>query len=405
MIIMNFVTALKSNPLTTLNFATFLQYQRFVMPISFLFYLQNGLNFSDFILCQSLYSATCLIGKFVTGCIGDIFSKKYIIITAYFLFMLRVILWINFSGFWIVLTGEILYGLFKALYRGNVDSYIYEYLKTCNKEEKMISKYGRLSFYNSLGSAISCFIGVILYKYYGFKTILILELITQIIAVSCLFLLPNIKIQTNEQHQPIRYINSILSTAKNIFKNNNINYFIYYSAALTGLTGVFVWNFQPLLKFAAAPIIFYGIINFINQILRAAGGIYAEKFTKKFKSNTLIIIEYVAVIFSFALLILGYHIKNYIFIITALFLICLAILLFVIFNVFTVSQLHSFVSDDNRAASASVNSFVEDFTTFISLLSFRFVYDHLGITNSLIMFTIIAATILLPIFYKKTIKY
>ena len=181
------------SPLKVLNFATFLQYQRFVMPISFLFYLYNGLNFSDFILFQSIFNITCLIAKIPMGVIGDMFSKKYILIFSYFLFLLRVILWISFSGFWIILCGEILYGLFKALYRGNVDSYIYEWLKTQNIEKNILPDYGRLSFYTSLGSAISSLLGAGLYKFFGFKILLYLELVMQIIAISALFLLPNIK--------------------------------------------------------------------------------------------------------------------------------------------------------------------------------------------------------------------
>lgn len=154
----------KDIPLKILNYSSFLQYQRFVMPISFLFYLENGLTFSDFILFQSIFNITCLCAKIPMGFLGDIFSKKYILIFSYFLFLLRVILWINFSGFWIILVGEILYGLFKAFYKGNVDSYIYEWLSKCNKEQHMLPDYGKLSFYTSMGSAISCFVGVILFK-------------------------------------------------------------------------------------------------------------------------------------------------------------------------------------------------------------------------------------------------
>lgn len=388
------------NPLPILNFATFLQYQRFVMPISFLFYLYNGLNFSDFILCQSIYCVTCLLGKFFMGFWGDIVPKKYLIIAAYLLFMARVILWINFGGFWIVLSGEILYGLFKALYRGNVDSYIYEYLKQNNSDEKMTGKYGKLSFYTSCGSAISCIIGVILYKYFGFKTILYIELITQIIAVLSLLFLPDTKKLQSVQSMTQNYLKDISDGIKSVFSNIKINYYVYYSAILTGLTSVFIWNFQPLLKLSSAPVILYGVINFINQIFRALGGLSAEKFAGKFRDK-LTSIEYLAVILSFILLIAGYKVKNYLFIFCALIIICLAILLFVIFSVFNVANLHKNTSDESRATSASVNIFAEDFMSFILLLSFKFVYDKFGIFNTLAIFMFFAIITLLPFFEKK----
>lgn len=390
----------KINPLAILDFATFLQYQRFVMPISFLFYLYNGLTFSDFILCQSIYSATCLLGKFTMGYIGDIFSKKYILIVSYLLFMARVVLWINFSGFWIVLIGEILYGLFKSLYRGNVDSYIYEYLQQKNKSHIMINKYGKLSFYSSMGSALSCVVGAILYKYFGFKFILYIELITQIIAVTSLLFLPNTQKTNTDIVRSSQYVKNIFKGIKSVFINNKINYYVFYSALLSGLTSVFVWNFQPLLKLSSAPVILYGIISFINQIFRAIGGLSAKVFAQK-HTNKLITTEYISVLVSFILLIAGYHIKNYILIFISLIIICGAILLFVIFNVFNISNLHKYTFDQNRATSASVSIFAEDFASFFLLLNFKFLYDKIGITNTLIVYMLFASIILLPIFRKK----
>ena len=388
------------NPLPILNFATFLQYQRFVMPISFLFYLYNGLNFSDFILCQSIYSATCFLGRFIMGFIGDIFSKKYILIVSYLLFMLRVVLWINFSGFWIVLLGEILYGLFKSLYRGNIDSYIYEYLQQNNIGNQMINKYGNLSFFTSLGSAVSCFVGVVLYKYFDFKYILYVELITQLIAVFCLLFLPNTKKIKQTVIAPAKYIQDILSNMKIVFTNKKIQYSVYYSALLSGLTSVFVWNFQPLLKLSSAPILLYGIINFLNQIFRGLGGLSAKTFIKKHKDK-IVLIEYLAVIISFVLLILCYCIKNYVFIFISLLVICFAILLFVIFNVFNISNLHSNMGNEHRAALASVNIFADDFASFFLLINFKFLYDKLGIENTLAVYFVLAIIILFPIYSKK----
>ena len=63
-------------PLKVLYWASFLQYQRFIMPISFLYYLANGLNFQDFILFQAIFNIACLIAKIPMGYFGDLFSKK-----------------------------------------------------------------------------------------------------------------------------------------------------------------------------------------------------------------------------------------------------------------------------------------------------------------------------------------
>ena len=381
--------------LGALNFASFLQYQRFVMPISFLFYLHNGLNFSDFILFQSIFNITCLAVKIPMGFIGDLFSKKYILIFSYFLFMLRVVLWLTFSGFWVILAGEILYGLFKALYRGNVDSYIYEYLKEKNTQSNMLPKYGRLSFWTSLGSAVSCIIGVVLYKFYGFKLLLQIELILQIIAISVMLFIPNIKTKEEEKIKG-NYLKSLFTSIKELIKDVKVNYYVYYSAVLTGLTSVFVWNFQPLLKTCSAPVITYGIVNFINQVLRGMAGLNAKFFSDKFSGFSLIKIEYSATIISFLILLYALSIKNYIIASVIIIIICIAIYLYVIFNIYTVCKIHENTQDYKRATTSSTNTFFSDFAAFLFLLIFKGLYDNIGLNKTLILFTVVFAIILFP---------
>lgn len=383
----------KDLPLKILNYSSFLQYQRFVMPISFLFYLHNGLTFSDFILFQSIFNITCLCAKIPMGFLGDIFSKKYILIFSYFLFLLRVLLWICFSGFWVILAGEILYGLFKAFYRGNVDSYIYEWLEKSKNEKKMLPDYGKLSFYTSMGSAVSCFAGVILFKYFDFKILLYIELVMQIFAISALFFLPNIKAQKTARCNCLKVIwESICS----IIKNTKINYYTYYSAILTGLTSVFVWNFQPLLKLSAAPVFFYGIINFVNQFLRGMGGLFAKQVVEYTQKYKLIKIEYLSVIVSFLLLLWAHHHKNYILVTACLLVICFAIFMFVVFNIFTVSKIHENTQNENRATTSSTNTFFGDFSSFLLLLVFKFLYDGFGFINAMLIFLGLFIILLFP---------
>ncbi len=378
-----------------LNFSSFLQYQRFIMPISFLFYLSNGLTLSDFILFQSIFNITCLLAKIPMGFLGDIFSKKYLIITSYIMFTLRVLLWIFFSGFWTILTGEILYGLFKALFRGNVDSYIYELLRNNNVENKMLSKYGKLSLYTSMGSAISCIAGAIMYKYLGFKSILIVELIFQIIAVGLLCFIPNLKSEPVSKRSLKSDLTIIKESILRILKNKNINYFAYYSALLTGLTGVFVWNFQPLLKASAAPVILFGIVSFVNQSFRGLGGWFAHKFVSAI-GKYLISIEYIFTVTSFLLLIIANYYKNYILSTAVIILISFSICLFVVFNVFTVSKIHENTPSSSRASTSSVNTFLGDFAAFAFLLMFKFVYDYMGIIPTQILFLILSIILLFP---------
>ncbi len=381
--------------LNILNFSSFLQYQRFIMPISFLFYISNGLTFSDFVFFQSIFNITCLISKIPMGFLGDIFPKKHLIIISYLMFTLRVLLWIFFSGFWVILAGEILYGLFKALFRGNVDSYIYELLKKNNIEAKMMSGYGKLSLYTSIGSALSCIAGAILYKYTGFKTILILELVFQIVAVILLCFIPNIPAANKPGRTFTQHLNDLRQSILSTITNEKINYLVYYSAFLTGMTTVFVWNFQPLLKYSHAPVILFGVVSFVNQLLRGIGGACANFFVKLFKTS-ITKIEYMFVILAFLMILSAYKVNNYIFSALAIFIVSAAIMLFVVFNIYTVSKIHANTPDASRASTSSTSTFWGDFSAFIMLISFKFLYDGVGLKYTLLIFFLLAMILLFP---------
>ena len=165
---------------------------------------------------------------------------------------------------------------------------------------------------------------------------------------------------------------------------------------LSGLTNVFVWNFQPLLKLANAPVFLYGVINFINQVLRGVGGIKAKSVIGMFTKAKLFYIVYSVALLPFGLLLVGHFCRNYIFVFSLLTVICLAILLFVVFGIFNISKIHEYSQDSSRASSASVNTFVEDFASFLLLLGFKFLYDWFGFVNAILIFAICVAFILFP---------
>ena len=136
--------------LKPLYLTVLLQQQRYIIAISFLFYLHNGLSLSTFLLFQSIFYFTGLLAEIPAGYIGDIFSRKKILIFSYMLFVIRIILWIVMPNYYTILFGEILYALSKAFYRGVSDGYIYDYLKGYHITDLMLSKYGKFNFFMSL---------------------------------------------------------------------------------------------------------------------------------------------------------------------------------------------------------------------------------------------------------------
>lgn len=376
------------NPLKLLNFTTLLQQQKYIVPISYLFYISNGLTLSDFLLFQSIYYFTGLIAEIPAGYIGDIFPRKNILILSYVLFICRILMWIIIPNYHTILLGEILFGLSKAFFRGVSDGYIYDYLKTYNATELMLNKYGKFNFFVSAGTAISCLIGAWLYKYLGFRILLGIELICNSTALFILFFLPNIP-QNKKAVSFIQHFSKIFDIIKSSAKNTKINFHMIYSGILSGITSVFVWNFQPLMKSYALPASLFGVIYFINHILRAIGSMYADKFMKIFSLSKTGWLVWILYIFCFIIMIKATELKYIPICIVTLVFVCIAIGIQMIFNVGNLSRIHSLISSNSRATISSVNSMLSSLFSGLFLMMFRHLANNGTIASALIIFVCI----------------
>ena len=365
-----------------------LQQQRYIIAISFLFYLHNGLSLSTFLLFQSIFYFTGLLAEIPAGYIGDIFSRKKILIFSYMLFVIRIILWIVMPNYYTILFGEILYALSKAFYRGVSDGYIYDYLKGYHITDLMLSKYGKFNFFMSTGSAISSLIGAALYKYVGFTILLYLELFWNIAAICILLFLPNIK-QKRKCYSLKNHLKRIFNIINTTISNNKLNIYIVYSAILFGVTSIFVWTFQPIMKHFFIPVYIFGVIYFINHMLRALFSLEADRILNIIKLPNLGFIVWILYTVCFFILSHVLLSGNKYFCVAALIFVCIAIGVQMSYNVGNLSRVHSIVRSDTRATVSSVNSMLSSFFSGLFLFVFKFLADHNSLALTLIIFMVL----------------
>ena len=376
------------NPLRTLNLAVFLQQQRYIVAITLLFYLENGLTFSDFLLFQSVFYFTNLIAEVPAGYIGDIFNRKYVLIFSYLLFVVRIILWIVIPNYCTILLGEILYGLSKAFYRGVSDGYIYDYLREYKTTNWMLSKYGKFNFFMSLGSAVSCLIGAVLYQHFGFIVLLSIELLCNSTAIVLISKLPKL----NQIHPKIRFtehLQNIYKITKQVTANSKLNIYMLYAGILTGFTSIFVWNFQPIMKQFEMPAILFGFVYFINHILRAAGSICSPNVINKFtihKTGFAVWITYLLCLICMLNII---KFQSVYLCLAGLLFICVAIGFQMTFNIGNLARIHKLVSSKSRATVSSFNSMLASFFSGLFLYAFKSVTTYFNSYTALVCFTFV----------------
>lgn len=305
----------KKNDLRILDFSVFFQTQLFLLPVLFLFYQHCGLSVGDFFLFQGIFSLAGLLFEVPAGYLGDLFPKKNILILSYSFFVVRLILWLFFAqyGYWIIFMGEILYAAQKATFSGASDSYVYEYLKYNNISQKMLKKYGKMNFFMSIGTSISSLLGAWLYNFvsqwslvhyqhdYGFIVLIVLELILNLTAIYLLSLLPNLPAPCSRKRSLGEGYNHFFKILIWTIRNRRIRYHMFYSGLLAATTVVFIWGFQPIMKYMMFPVALYGVVYFINHILRAGVSLYLNKIMKYIPLSHLVWVVFFMFVASFSL--------------------------------------------------------------------------------------------------------
>ena len=379
---------LELNPLRLLNIATFCRSQ-LLIPVLFLFYKENGLNTADFFFFKGIILIITLVAEVPCGYIGDIFSKKNVLILSFLLSLFGTLLWILCGGYWSILIGEISFCLSKSFFNGVSDSYIYEYLKLNNESQKMLSKYGKLNFFQSLGTSLTSIFGAIFYSSFGAKILLFADFVLISYAIFLLFLLPQLPVYRKRIKGLRRKYVDIYRIVKKALRDKTINGYIWFSGILISITYIMVFCFQPIMKISNISVGIFGIIYFINHFTRAISSIELSKVLKKITLKELGYISYFSFVLSFILMILSYYFKNPIFTFINLFLICIAIAIQLMFTLGTTSFIHTKVLKRSRSTISSVNYMIAKGLSGIILISFKYFLNFTSLDVPIIIYGIL----------------
>lgn len=434
-------------PLSMYNIAAFLRSQLFLLPVLLFFYQENGLSVQDFYLIQGLIVFFAFLFEIPAGYLGDIFPRKYILVTAYALFLGRLFLWIFFRGYSVILIGEFLYACSKACFDSVSSSFIYDILKKNNEETKMVKAYSNFNAAMYIGTGIAALLGAGLYEKLGSHVLLIAEFVIYSTAIILLCLLPN-------AHQPTAVVVGLKERLKKfyvavryILKSRKYCYLVLFSGFMVGVSHFFFWSFQPLMKssginpsvsltdladsigwdarvFGEATwnylislnwldyIKVMGVVIFINNVIRSSFSYFANSIAKKvslFKlGNASFIMEIIGCALSFVLMKMG-HISPLNCLLFIIFL-CVCIGLQLMFTISHISRLHRLINPKIRSLSSSVNMMTGRLMTSFMLMSPKFLLKHEGDVEKIGVIDIfwIYAIVFIPIglyFIYKIYKY
>ncbi|MBX2877642.1 MAG: MFS transporter [Saprospiraceae bacterium] len=133
----------------------FLKNLRFYDAFLLLFFIDNGLNFSQIGLIYAARELTTNLLEVPSGILADVYGRKRSLLLAFLVYMLAFLTFYLSADFFPLLLAMIFVGVGDAFRSGTHKGMIMDYLRLNGWEAQKINYYGHTRSWSQLGSAVS----------------------------------------------------------------------------------------------------------------------------------------------------------------------------------------------------------------------------------------------------------
>ncbi len=245
----------------------------FAIPIYVLFLQENGLSMTQIMILQSVYSATIMLAVVPSGILADYIGRKKVLVFNSVLFMTAWFVYASsysFTGFFI---SEVIMALASAMWMASGTAFFYDSLRELGKEGEFKKLFGNVVSINSVFWGIAALIG----GYAATKSLRIPFWMTAI-ALFFAMLISFSFIETKKyKHADKKYFAHLMEASKFALNHPKIRLLIIYSSINYAIVFTAYILYQPYLKTIGIPLVYFGGIFFVMNILGAFGSKIAHK--------------------------------------------------------------------------------------------------------------------------------
>jgi MFS family permease len=267
-------------------------------PVLTLFLLGRGLNFTQIMALQSIAAITITIMEVPTGAVGDLLGRKYsVMLGSLCMFVSTIFYAFGHNFFWFALA-EITFSIGMCFKSGSDTALLYDTLKKLDRE----SDFKKIQGKGHALSLIAQIPGSILAGY-AFEINEALPMIISggfmLIALFIEFFFEEIEVYEFEEKPS--YFGQIASSVKYTVNHGKVKALIVYSMFFCIFYRAGFWFFQPYLKAIEIPVVHFGYIFALFNLVAALTSKYSGEIISKTKGKTLLLVVSLILV-SFALL-------------------------------------------------------------------------------------------------------
>lgn len=291
--------ALNYSNLVKIKWHAFFAGFRIFLPLLFIFYQQNGLNFTKISFLTTAFFIGMLIFEVPSGVFADHFGRKKAIALASLLYAISCLFFGFGTTFVVFLFASFLFGIGEAFISGSDEAIIYDSLKEVKKEKEFSNYYGKKWAYFQYGFVIAAltasFIPNLNIRLSFFGTALFAS-ISFFIALSIVE--PRLHLRQKQKH----YFEHLKKAIKFVYKHKVIKWLIIYIITITLTIEIFFTYIQFFLKDTGISLQYFGFIYAFFILISGIASSFAHKIEKPLgEKRTLIVIASLLFISIFSL--------------------------------------------------------------------------------------------------------
>jgi MFS family permease len=251
----------------------------FFVPVIVLFWQENGLNLTEIMILQSLYSLTVVLMEVPTGYFADSFGRKKSLTFSGIFLTLGIFVYTLGYSFYQFLIAEILWAIGTSLTSGADSALVYDTLKDLKRENTYKKIWGKATFWYlisaSVGSVIGGFIGSVNFRW-TFYAMIPFMIILIPLATS---------LKEPKRHKAVfkkGYGSELLRIMKfALVENKKIRWLTAYSAIIVGFSYAAFFLYQPYFKLSGLDIFYFGFVFGAFNVFAAIISRYSHEIEGK----------------------------------------------------------------------------------------------------------------------------
>ncbi|MFX0114820.1 MAG: MFS transporter [Candidatus Hodarchaeota archaeon] len=256
----------------------FIRGLRFLVPIWTLYLNDLGYDIFTITVLDVIFFVTIAIAEIPTGTIADKVSRKLSLLIGVLLYIIGITVFVFAINLWVLVFAYIIWAIGMTFWSGADQAFLYDSLKSSNREHEFQQIYGKAIFLDGAAMAFASIIG-------GFLASFSLRLPFLLTALACLFsgliLLFIPEERPTDELAKGKYAKHVLDTIQ-LIKNSRILALLLVFSVIFAVMGVIEFVFRQLyLKGELDVSIFViGVLYALMMILGALGAMNSFRLNK-----------------------------------------------------------------------------------------------------------------------------